>query len=163
MDLAGLVALLDVIPAPRETLLPGTILGYGWATVDLDRAAVEAATTGATAPWQDTEEPLLGARGRRALFRSGSLVLLEPSTEGRLAGWLARHGEGMAAVYLLADPSSVPPGPMAVTAFGLPGALQGEMTGAYQILVRPPVADGRASARGGSAPRAQDRSLDSAV
>jgi hypothetical protein len=30
------------------------------------------------------------------------MLLLEPSTEGRLAAFLARHGEGVAAVYVQA-------------------------------------------------------------
>jgi len=29
-----------------------------------------------------------------------TLLLMEPDTEGRLAAFLARHGEGLAAVYL---------------------------------------------------------------
>jgi len=40
---------------------------------------------------------LLGARCRRAEAPHGEwIVLLEPDTEGRLAAFLARHGEGWA-------------------------------------------------------------------
>ena len=47
---------------------------------------------------------MLGARCR--LLRFGDdreIVLLEPSTEGRLAAALARYGEGSLALYLLVD------------------------------------------------------------
>ena len=51
----------------------------------------------------DATDPLLGARAR--LRAAGGLpgdavLLLEPSTEGRLAASLARDGEGPAALYL---------------------------------------------------------------
>ena len=90
-----------------------------WATVDLDRATVELGDTvevGATvelgaavASEAPPADEILGARARLAELRGGGrLVLLEPSTEGRLAGALARHGEGWVAVYLI-----VPAGPLA--------------------------------------------------
>jgi hypothetical protein len=69
-------------------------LVIGWATVDLERTAA-AWAAGDALP----DDPLLGARVRRVATVS-DLVLLEPSTEGRLAGALARHGEGPVAVYL---------------------------------------------------------------
>ncbi len=82
------------------------VIGRGWATVDLDRAAVEL---------QDLLEPggtfdeapgsaWLGARcriGRAASIEGPFLVLLEPHTEGRLAAYLARHGEGWAVGYAI--------------------------------------------------------------
>ena len=68
---------------------------FGWATVDLDRAVEESGLT----DWAPMEEPTLGARGLRINLGLVDLVLLEPSTEGRLAAWLARHGEGMAVEY----------------------------------------------------------------
>lgn len=76
------------------------LAGIGWATVDLERAA---------AAWPDRRflpgaaEASLGARTLvEAAPRSGSvaLVLLEPSTEGRLAATLARHGEGPVVLYV---------------------------------------------------------------
>lgn len=77
-------------------------LAVGWATVELDRAAIELAdllAAGATfvkAPSSVT----LGARCRVGLAASGVLiVLLEPETEGRLAGALARDGEGWRATW----------------------------------------------------------------
>ena len=47
---------------------------------------------------------MLGARCRLLHFSEGrDVVLLEPSTEGRLAAALARYGEGILALYLLVD------------------------------------------------------------
>jgi len=83
----------------------------GWATVELDRAETEVAA--ALAALHDLRDPriedapderVLGARCR--LLRYGEdrdMLLLEPSTEGRLAAALARHGEGSVALYLLVD------------------------------------------------------------
>lgn len=83
----------------------------GWATVDLDRARgvigsrATAAAAGSARP-ERTAEALLGAFAQRVVDSAGGeVVLLEPSTEGRLAAALARHGEGPAALYLLADPA----------------------------------------------------------
>jgi hypothetical protein len=82
------------------------LAGLGWATVELDRAADELGMWLGDAPEPeapDATEPLLGARTR--LRSAGGLpgdtvLLLEPSTEGRLAASLARDGEGPAALYL---------------------------------------------------------------
>jgi hypothetical protein len=82
------------------------VVGRGWATVDLERAAAELADR--LAPGGDFElaarSVLLGARCLRGRTRSdglvgGWIVLLEPDTEGRLAGYLARFGEGWAATW----------------------------------------------------------------
>src|SRR3954454_2470143 len=75
------------------------VLGWAWATVDLERALTEAREH-ATRPWSPVEDELLGATGLRLFDADPAVFLLEPSTEGRLAGWLARNGEGEAAVYL---------------------------------------------------------------
>lgn len=98
---------------------PAPGMAIGWATVDLERAAAEqagdasaatsatAATTAkataapaATAPAPD--DLLLGARCRLLTPSAGGMevVLLEPSTEGRLAASLARFGEGPVVLYL---------------------------------------------------------------
>lgn len=86
-------------------------LAVGWATVDLERAAAELWAGRSTAPLPD--EALLGARclavaptpdGESSdgpVATGPPLVLLEPTTEGRLAASLARHGEGPIALYLL--------------------------------------------------------------
>jgi hypothetical protein len=81
------------------------LAGVVWATVELDRAAVELdqwldpAVDGRA----DDPEPHLGARTRprgSAGLPGDTLVLAEPSTEGRLAASLARDGEGPCAIYL---------------------------------------------------------------
>ncbi|HSO28267.1 MAG TPA: hypothetical protein VLS28_00035 [Candidatus Sulfomarinibacteraceae bacterium] len=80
----------------------------GWATVELDRAVEEVAAAHADlgppqiGPAGDAR--LLGARCRLLRFGGDrAVLLLEPSTEGRLAAALARFGEGRVARYLLVD------------------------------------------------------------
>ncbi len=88
------------------------VVALGWATVDAERAAADLADRWpGCAPFEPAPaDLLLGASclasrgsldGREG--RGARLVLLEPTTEGRLAGWLARHGEGPAAVWLAED------------------------------------------------------------
>jgi hypothetical protein len=86
------------------------IVGRGWATVELDRAAAE--RRGDLAPGAAFEpadrSAALGAtclRGRVA-GGDGWIVLLEPDTEGPISGFLARHGEGWAATWVAADPTA---------------------------------------------------------
>jgi hypothetical protein len=80
------------------------LVGVGWATVELDRAIREFAPLrfGPT-----VSDGSLGARARVGRVGTGSLVLLEPSTEGRLTAALARFGEGATAVYLAAAPGGL--------------------------------------------------------
>ncbi|MCI0585151.1 MAG: hypothetical protein L0227_20035 [Chloroflexi bacterium] len=86
----------------------------GWATVELDRAeeevgAILAGRDGARAPRVEAaiEDRLLGARCRRLRTADElDVLLLEPSTEGRLAAALARHGEGFLARYHVVDPGA---------------------------------------------------------
>jgi hypothetical protein len=67
-----------------------------WATVDLERALDGAAIDGAV-----IEDPLLGARVAIVSAGDGTpTAVAEPSTEGRLAATLARHGEGLVGRYL---------------------------------------------------------------
>jgi hypothetical protein len=83
------------------------VIGRGWATVELDRAARELADL--LEPGTSFEEAprsaLLGARCRRGRARVDGdvaadwVVLLEPDAEGRLAAFLARSGEGWAASW----------------------------------------------------------------
>lgn len=87
---------------------PGDVHAIGWATVDLDRAAAELAPLlRVGAVFVDAEDCLLlGARCRigPAALGPGTapfIVLLEPSTEARLAATLARHGEGWCATWML--------------------------------------------------------------
>ena len=87
------------------------ILAEIWATVDLERsvAGLRTATASAGAnadpgssdPLQAADDPLLGARVLVLMTDDGrQIALAEPSTEGRLAGTLARHGEGHVGAYL---------------------------------------------------------------
>lgn len=108
---------------PLPDLPPGT-LAIGWATVELDRAAAELASLiGVDAGFTDApSSEILGARcrvGRAAgldgLGRWLVVVLVEPDTEGRLAAFLARFGEGWVARWEAGASSSdrlVLPGPL---------------------------------------------------
>jgi hypothetical protein len=80
-------------------------LAVGWATVELDRAALELShllATGAAFAPADASV-ILGASCRSAPAAKAGLwiALLEPDTEGRLAGTLARNGEGWVATWVL--------------------------------------------------------------
>lgn len=85
--------------------IPDGAVAIGWATVELDRAARElgprfrAGVVFGSVPGSE----ILGARCRSArIVVDGvglALVLLEPTTEGRLAAFLARSGEGWAATW----------------------------------------------------------------
>lgn len=108
----------------RDPWLQGVpIVGVGWATVELERAAEElaGAFTRAGMPepaWTPgPRDELLGASAwvSREWWPAGgpddppAVVLLEPDTEGRLAATLAKFGEGVGAVYVAARPGD-PPG-----------------------------------------------------
>jgi hypothetical protein len=102
----------------------------GWATVDLERAAdeLEADLGLPVRSFADADGSMaLGARCRIAsgdLVGVVALVLLEPSTEGRLAAWLARFGEGVAVAWYAAGVGSEPGhgrGPGPVPGPGSPG------------------------------------------
>jgi hypothetical protein len=95
-------------PARLEPALAPRLVVDGWATVELDRAEEEVtAALAALGPPEVSTVPdarVLGARCRLLRFgEERSVLLLEPSMEGRLAAGLARHGEGLLARYLLAD------------------------------------------------------------
>ena len=88
-------------------------MAVGWATVDLERAVSEL-TRDLALPADSFTEAVdsvtLGARGRvapAAIDGETAVVILEPSTEGRLAAFLARHGEGPAAIWFLADGGAI--------------------------------------------------------
>jgi hypothetical protein len=88
------------------------IIGRGWATVEIERAA--AALADLLAPdvafQESPRSAILGARCLRGRARPAAggdhpdwIVLIEPDTEGRLAGYLARFGEGWAATWTVSD------------------------------------------------------------
>lgn len=91
--------------------LPASAIAIGWATVELDRAAAELAVLlpARSAFRHGAGSVVLGARvliSEVALVdRTIVLLLLEPSTEGRLAAHLARFGEGWASTWMHAPAS----------------------------------------------------------
>ena len=99
---------------------PRRVIARGWATVDIDRAAAELSDRVDHGGFADVERSAwLGARCRRGRATDSRaaewIVLLEPDTEGRLAAFLARHGEGWAATWAAAgDPelAGSRPGPL---------------------------------------------------
>jgi hypothetical protein len=131
------------------------LIAVGWATIDFDRAIADLTTElglplGAFGPAADDV-----ALGARCLMAPGALrgsrspldlVLLEPSTEGRLAATLARCDEGPAAAWLatadlgaatlawrragrLASPRDGPLGPASLL-------LDGPIHGPHRFLVQ---------------------------
>lgn len=82
-----------------------------WATVDLERTLADLIAGGDAPPAAldasgNPEDPLLGARvmfidrpSRPGDTGGTRSALAEPSTEGRVAGFLARNGEGPAGWY----------------------------------------------------------------
>ena len=81
-----------------------------WATVEMERALTDlgrddlvAGRDGAELDRDVIDDPLLGARV--AVVSTGGdgtrIAIAEPSTEGRLAATLARHGEGPVGRYVL--------------------------------------------------------------
>jgi hypothetical protein len=84
---------------------PLRTLAVIWATVELEQAVRAAGTPSVDV--RAIEDPLLGARVVIAATTAAGdpVALAEPSTEGRLAATLARHGEGRAGRYVLAPMS----------------------------------------------------------
>jgi hypothetical protein len=130
----------------------GQLIAVGWATVELDRAAVELGTElGIPADrfLDAAETATLGARcrmARRVLPDGMSLVLLEPATEGRLAGSLARSGEGPVSVWLAVADLDSALAALRETGIGTSAervgplgaerlALDGSIHGPYRLLV----------------------------
>ena len=92
-------------------------VGRGWATVELERAAVEHARdlVAGTSFEPARRSEVLGARclRGRAADGSGWVVLLEPDSEGLISGYLARHGEGWAATWTVTPAApGMQPGPL---------------------------------------------------
>jgi len=114
-------AILGQATLESPALAGATIVALGWATIEIERAESELdALIGDGGSWAEApREALLGAR--TAVYRPAAttgvlLVVLEPDTEGRLAASLARHGEGVAAVYVTTRPGAV----LAAGAYGIP-------------------------------------------
>jgi len=86
----------------RALGVPLRVIGTGVATVDLDQAEERArATIAQRAIAHAPDDVLLGARCRVVIAEEGpSIVLLEPTTEGRLAASLARFGQETVVSYM---------------------------------------------------------------
>ena len=84
---------------------PIALHAIGWATVDAERAAAELRRVLALPLVDPVALPAEGPLGARCLRlerddEGPALVLLEPTTEGRLAAALARRGEGVAVAWV---------------------------------------------------------------
>ena len=133
----------------RDPWLKGVpIVGIGWATVELERAAedLDGAFNRAGMPqpaWTPApRDDLLGATAwvSREWWPTWgaddppAIVLLEPDTEGRLAATLAKFAEGVGAIYVAPRPDH-PPGRIDAARLGrsTPGPL-----GSGRILLARP-------------------------
>lgn len=128
-----------------ERSLAARVLAIGWATVELDRAAQEFDAAGATQEVPGSVH--LGCACRRLAIPTTAItvILLEPTTEGRLAATLARHGEGWAAAWLRVDRADratthdLASGPVSATRDGPLGperlVLGGPVAGPHRLLV----------------------------
>jgi hypothetical protein len=110
-SLDRLLAARRVALDPDRSPAPGARLhALGWATVDLDRATAELAGELGLVPGAFAEaagSATLGARCQvapAALPDGLTLVILEPSSEGRLATTLARLDEGPAVAWYAVEP-----------------------------------------------------------
>jgi len=113
--------ILARVMSDSPVLEGATIIAIGWATVEIERAEMELeAAIGDRGSWAEApRDALLGARAAvygPVAAASPLLVVLEPDTEGRLAASLARHGEGVAAIYVTTRQGAV----LVAGAFGIP-------------------------------------------
>ena len=146
----ALRAAIATVTGTNPTAGPGeisTLVAIGWATVDRDRVITELAA--ALAIDASAFAPAAGSTvlGSFSLVAGGvlegavDLAVIEPSTEGRLAAHLARHGEGPTVAWLArsaggpavaagADSSGGSEGP-----FGPERLLPGRPDGLLRLLV----------------------------
>jgi hypothetical protein len=121
----------------------GPLLAIGWATVDPERAIGQLANALHILPatFQAASGSIaLGARcvvARAVLGQGISLLVMEPSTEGRLAAFLARFGEGpTAAWYEMAQAASATDGPVRPGPLGPERLVPGAPThGPFRFLI----------------------------
>jgi hypothetical protein len=117
-------------------------------TVELERALAERGLDLAAAQTA-VADPLLGARVVVAGTGSRAFAIAEPSTEGRLAGALARHGEGVVGRYVAAPVALAEVGRLAAAAglvvsrtergpFGDELVVIGGQIGARQVILVDP-------------------------
>lgn len=90
------------------------VIGLAWATVDTDRAVGELTrSVPEAAPFEPgVPDALLGGSSLLGRASAGPvrLVILEPSTEWRLAASLARHDEGPVALWVGGSGRALPAG-----------------------------------------------------
>jgi hypothetical protein len=137
-------------PRPlAEALVPGRlgtddrVVGLGWATVDTERTLAHAddalgQSFALRLDWAaPTREAAVGGMARVAPVGDIALVVLEPDTEGRLAAFLARFGEGICLAYVEGEG---PGGMIRPTALDVPGRLRPHAFpwGPYLIAVLEP-------------------------
>jgi hypothetical protein len=105
-SLNGAAAIAKALPIVERVAGGDARRVTGWATVDIDRAVLDAAAGAVIRSRDVSDDPLLGARCRLVSVgaRERDVILLEPATEGRIAASLARFGEGLVALYLLVPP-----------------------------------------------------------
>jgi len=127
---AGLGALARLVPEDA------TLVGVGWATVDTDRTLADLGDGTGLSFEPEADEPALGARARVAWSGRVAIVVLEPSTEGRLAAALARRGEGIVCLYVAGAAAT---GSGRRTALGRPGRIlpHDRPWGPFVLLVDP--------------------------
>lgn len=101
-------ALSELLEAHRRAG-GGPSVGLGLATVDLDRTAASLVAADGGLRFSPAEDDLaLGAHVLAATLSDGTaLRLLEPATEGPLAAFLARFGEGPAVLYVAGPPAGM--------------------------------------------------------
>jgi hypothetical protein len=119
---------------PGRLLERDVVLGWCWATVDLERTLAEVPLPFVAAG----RDRMLGGVAVSASIGALALVAEEPDSEGRLAAFLARYGEGLCAVYVQrADKlgtSRIRPTPI-----GSPGSVlaHGSPWGPFVIAIEP--------------------------
>jgi hypothetical protein len=151
LTLADLLAGRDAGRVERYRAVLGladdaAIVAVAWATVDVERTMRELGNQ--TKP-SVADEPL-GAKGVRILDSDPAIIVLEPVTEGRLAACLARHGEGICALYLEA---SEVPAEMRTTGLGRGGRIGAGSPrfGPFIVEVAPALPEGRSATLGAGA------------
>ena len=90
-ELSGVAPLLEGAVGASEV-----VVAIAWATVDLERTREQAGIT----VDETRHDEILGGVASIVTGGSVSVVVIEPDTEGRAAAFLARHGEGVCAVYV---------------------------------------------------------------
>jgi len=139
--IAEAIAAAEAMPAIQAATL--RVTGVGWATVELDRAAQEFAARLETEPGAfepAADDVALGGRcrlARTALPGDRTLVLLEPSTEGRLAATLARFGEGPAVIWFSGNAPDLAAATLGEAGVTLSATRDGPLGGARLLLGGP--------------------------